>query len=115
MNKLVHGLILAFFYAACCLVWMTLQLPLLVRVKGAVVDPPVFTTVCVAWGPWIIAGLAVLATVYCICVWIRKADSRSSWVGFLAVATGALLFVMLPVIIAVYLPLIVALQHLVTK
>jgi hypothetical protein len=35
-------------------------------------------------------------------------------VGFLAVATGALLFVMLPVIIAVYLPLIVALHRLAT-
>ena len=115
MNKLVHGLILAFFYAACCLVWLILQLPSMVRLHGVELRLPAFTTVCVAWGPWVIAGLAVLATAYCVRVWIRKANSQGSWVGFLAVATGALLFVMLPAIIAIYLPLIVALQHLVTK
>jgi hypothetical protein len=72
----------------------------------------VFTTVCVAWVPWIVVGLAVLAAVYCIWVWTRKADSQGAWVGFLAVTTGAMLFVMLPTIIAIYLPLIVALRAL---
>ena len=115
MNKLVHGLILVFFYAACCLVWLILQLPSMVRLHGVELHLPAFTMLCVALGTWIIVGMAVLATAYCVWVWVRKANSQGSWVGFLAAATGALLFVMLPAIIAIYLPLIVALQHLVTK
>ena len=115
MNKVAHGIVLVFFGVACWLVWVILQLPSMVRLHGVELRLPVFTTLCVALGPWIIVGMAVLATAYCIWVWIRKTDSQGSWVGFLAAATGALLFVMLPAIIAIYLPLIVALQHLVTK
>jgi hypothetical protein len=34
MNKLAHGIVLAFFGMACWFVWAVLQLPAMVRLKG---------------------------------------------------------------------------------
>ena len=111
-NKLAHGVVLAFFGVACWFVWVVLQLPAMVRLHGVELHLPAFTRLCIALGTWIVVGLAMLATAYCLRVWIRKSDGRSSWVAFLATATGALLFVTLPTIVAIYLPLVDALQHL---
>ncbi|HNU50194.1 MAG TPA: hypothetical protein PKJ98_04665 [Verrucomicrobiota bacterium] len=47
--------------------------------------------------------------------WRRKAQTRASPVGFLAVATGSLFLVTLPILVALYLPLIHALQVLTSK
>jgi len=65
-----------------------------------------------ALGPIVITGLAVIATGYCLWVWFRKAETRRSLVGFLATATGSLFLVTLPIVVAIYLPLISALQSL---
>lgn len=115
LNKLAHGVVLAFFGVACWFVWVVLQLPGMVRLHGVELHLPAFTRLCINLGTWIVVGLAIAATTYCLRVWIRKADNRSSWVGFLATVTAALLFVTLPTIVAIYLPLVNALQHLGTQ
>jgi fructose-specific phosphotransferase system IIC component len=112
LNKLAHGIILAFFGVACWFVWVVLSLPSTVRLHGVELHLPLFTRVCIGLGTRIVVGLAIVATVYCLRVWIRKSDGRSSWVAFLATVTGALLLVTLPTIVAIYLPLVNALQHL---
>jgi len=66
-------------------------------------------------GPSLAIGLAILAAAYCVWVWIRKADNRSSWVGFLSTTMAALVLVMLPTMIAIVLPLIDAVNHLASK
>jgi hypothetical protein len=115
MNKLAHGIVLAFFGAACWLVWALLQLPLMVRIHGIAPQLPAFTKFCMDVGPSFVGGLAALATAYCVWVWFRKAESRPSWVGFLATVTGSLLLVTLPVVVAIYLPLVNALNTLPAK
>jgi hypothetical protein len=52
---------------------------------------------------------------YCVWVWVRKADGRTSWVAFLSTATAVLSFTMLLVIVAAYLPLMSALNVLTQK
>ena len=112
MNKLAHGIVLVFFGAACWFIWALLQLPRMVRVQGAGVQLPAFTQLCMSIGPGIVIGLGAFATCYCIWVWFSKAERRGSWVGFLATATGTLFFLSLPVIVAIYLALVSALQSL---
>ena len=112
MNKLAHGIVLAFFGMACWFVWAVLQLPAMVRLKGQGLQLPAFTTFCIGLGTWIVVALPIVATAYCLWVWIRKGENRNSWVAFLATATAALLFVTLPSIVAIYLPLVKALNHL---
>ncbi len=68
-----------------------------------------------AVGPFVIIALATLATAYCVWVWCRKTETRASWVGFLATATGSLFLVTLPIALAIYLPLVNALQHVQVK
>jgi hypothetical protein len=111
-NKLAHGIVLVFFGVACWLVWALLQLPLMVRLHGVALQPPAFTRLCMGVGPGVIIGLALLATAYCIWVWLRKTETARSWVGFLATATGSLFLLTLPIVVAIYLPLINALQTL---
>ncbi len=115
LNRLAHGIVLAFFGAACWFVWALLQLPLMVRLHGVELQMPAFTRLCMGLGPSIIIGLATLATGYCVWVWFRKAETRRSWVGFLATATGSLFFMTLPIVVAIYLPLVNALQSLPAK
>ena len=120
MNKLIkiaHGIVLTFFGAACWLVWALLQLPPMVRLHGVELQLPAFTRFCMALGPSVIIGLAALATGYCawVWVWFRKAETPKSWVGFLATATGSLFLVTLPIIVAIYLPLVNALNRLPAK
>ena len=112
MNKLAHGIILALFGAACWLVWALLQLPAMIRVHGVPRQMPAFTRLCVAVGPGIVTSLAAVAACYCLWVWFRKVDRQGSWVGFLATATASLFLVTLPVIVAIYLPLVDVLQNL---
>ncbi len=111
-NKLAHGIVLLFFGAACGMVWALLQLPLLVRLHGVALQLPAFTRFCMGVGPGVLIGLAALATGYCSWVWFRKPDSARSWVGFLAMATGSLFLLTLPIFVAIYLPLVHALQSL---
>jgi hypothetical protein len=115
MNKIAHGIVLAFLGVACWLVWALLQLPAMIRLKGDELLLPAFTRLCMGVGPGVVVGLAALATLYCVWVWFRKAESRNSWVGFLATATGSLFLVTLPVVVAIYLPLINAVQRIPAK
>jgi hypothetical protein len=114
-NKLAHGIVLVLFGAACWFVWALLQLPSMVRVHGVALQLPAFTRLCMAVGPGIVMGLAAVATCYCLWVWFRKLDRQGSWVGFLATATASLFLVTLPVIVAIYLPLVAAIQSLPAK
>jgi hypothetical protein len=84
----------------------------MVRLHGVQLNLPAFTRLCMALGPVAIVGLAALATVYCFWVWLRKTETRRSWVGFLATATGSLFLLTLPIVVAIYLPLVNALQNL---
>jgi hypothetical protein len=115
LNKMAHGIVLVLFGVACWLIWALLQLPPMVRVHGVELQLPAFTRLCMALGPIVILGLATLATGYCVWVWLRKAETRRSWVGFLATATGSLFLVTLPIVVAIYLPLVNALQSLPAK
>jgi len=114
-NKVAHGIVLAFFAIACWFVWVVLQLPMMVQMRGVALQIPAYTRLCIALGTWIVIGMAILATAYCVRVWLLKAERQSSWVAFLAAATGSLLFVTLPSIVAIYLPLVNALQHVAIK
>ena len=112
MNKLAHGIVLAFFATTCWFFWAVLQMPSMVSLKGQALQLPAFTKFCIALGTWMAVVLPIVAAAYCLWVWIRKGENRSSWVAFLATATAALLFVTLPSIVAIYLPLVNALNHL---
>jgi hypothetical protein len=63
-------------------------------------------------GPSFLGSLAALAAAYCIWIWFSRAESRPSWVGFLATATGFLFLVTLPVVVAIYLPVLNPLNSL---
>ena len=112
LNKIAHGIVLVLFGLGCWLVWALLQLPAMVRVRGIQLQLPAFTRLCMALGPIVIMGLATIATGYCLWVWFRKAETLKSCVGFVATATGALFLVTLPVVVALYLPVVNALQSL---
>jgi hypothetical protein len=47
-----------------------------------------------------------LACLWCIYAWFRKAQGQHAWVGFFAATMGVLVLVMLPTIIAAWLPMI---------
>jgi hypothetical protein len=112
MNKLAHGIVLVFFGLACWFVWACFKIPLMVR-PG--LELPAFTKLCIGVGPAVAITLAVIATAYCLWIWFGKGASRNSWVAFLATATSALLFVMLPNALATSLALINAVNHLAIK
>ena len=78
LNEIAHGIVLALFAVACWLVWALLQLPAMVRVHGVQVQMPAFTRLCMAIGPAVMAGMATIATGYCVWVWLRKADHRTT-------------------------------------
>jgi len=112
MNKIAHGIVLGFCGVACGLIWALLQLPLMVRLRGIELQLPAFTRFCMSAGPFVLIGLAALGTGYCLWVWLGKAENRPSWMGFVATATGTLFLLSLPIIVAVYLPLVNALNHI---
>ncbi len=108
MNKVAHTVVLAFFALACWFLWG------LLHVSGTVPQGdhnlPAYTRLCLGVGPTILTALVVLATLYCVWVWARKADGRTPWVAFLSTTTAVLSFVMLLVMMATYLPLLQALN-----
>jgi len=112
MKKFIHALILAVFGIGCLFTWGILNLAPHVRRA----DPalPAFTILCVSLRPLVIA-LPIVAAIYCLWVWFRKADSVPSWIGFFAVTTGTLVLVTLPAMLAAYLPLLSAVNSLACK
>lgn len=114
MNKLLHAVVLVVFVGACWFVSLILKLPLMVQPATArlpSVPPgqailPAFTRLCMAAGPILLGALALLALGYCIYVWVRTAERPAPWTGFLATTMSALVLVLLPTVVAIYIPLV---------
>jgi len=114
MNKMLHAVVLIAFGGACWFLSLMLKLPLMVLPATArlpSVPPgqavlPAFTRLCMAAGPVLLAALALLALGYCIYVWMHKAERPASWIGFLATTMSALVVVLLPTVVAIYIPLV---------
>jgi hypothetical protein len=111
MNKFMHSVVLVVFAIACGLVWLLMKLPLLL---GPGHPLPGFTELCVSLRPLVIL-LPIMATAYCLWICFRKTQRLPSWIGFLAVTMGVLVFVTLPAVIAASLPLYDSLNHLASK
>jgi hypothetical protein len=115
MNKMMHAVVLLVFGGACWFLSMILKLPMMVlpataRLRSNPLEPaaalPAFTRMCMGAGPIILAVFAVLALGYCIYVWVRKAERPASWTGFLATTMSALVLVLLPALVAIYIPVV---------
>jgi hypothetical protein len=115
MNKWMHAVVLAVFGGACWFLGLLiLKLPLMVlpatarlrSVPPEQVTLPAFTRLCMDAGPILLAALTFLALVYCVYVWTRKGERAASWTGFLATTMSALVLVLLPSMVAIYLPLV---------
>ncbi len=114
MNKIMHGVVLVLFGGACWFLSIILKLPLMVQpatsrlpsvpADGAVL--PAFTRLCMAAGPLLLVVLALLALGYCIYVWLRRTEREAPLVAFLATTMSALVIVLLPTVVAIYLPLV---------
>src|ERR1035441_41824 len=103
MNKLIHGLIAAVFGITC--LWLSWMLTLILDFTGETnAQLPGLTRFCLSLRPLLLV-LPVLALGYCVYVWFSKNDARKSWVGFFAGTMMVLVFVMVPTIIAAWLPL----------
>jgi hypothetical protein len=112
MNKTMHGIVLVLFGSACWFVSMMLKLPQMAVHGGQL---PAFTRLCMGVGPMLVGGLAILAAAYCLWVWLRKSESRASWVAFLAMTMSSLVVVLLPTMVAKYLPVIDSVNQLWAK
>ncbi len=112
MNKLVHAIVLVLFGAACGFVALMLKLPGLAVRGGAL---PAFTRLCMGLGPYVLLALGLAALAYCVWVWAGKTEPRGSWVGFLSTAFAALSLVLLPTIVAIYLPLADVLNRMASR
>ena|ERR1051325_2056276 len=120
MNKMMHAVVLVVFGGACWfLSLIILKLPLMVlpataRLRSVPLEQaalPAFTRLCMAAGPVLLAAFGSGALVYCIYVWMRKAERPAQWTGFLATTMSALVLVLLPAVVAIYIPLVDFLNH----
>ena len=114
MNKLLHALVLVFFTGACWFLALMLKLPLMVQaatsrlpsVRPGEAVFPAFTRLCMTVGPLLVAGLAISALAYCTYVWTRKVENRANWIGFLATTVSALVLVLMPTVVAMYITVV---------
>ena len=114
MNKILHAVVLFVFGGACWFLSMILKLPLMVQPAAARLSSagsgqevlPAFTKLCMSVGPVLLAVLTLLALAYCVYVWFRKAERPTAWIGFLATTMSALIVVLLPTVVAIYIPLL---------
>jgi hypothetical protein len=113
MKKFIHALVLGVFGFGCFFTWVIVTLATH-GPRANLAALPAFTAFCSSLRPVVIA-LPILAAVYCVWVWFRKADRVPSWIGFFAATTGALVVVTLPAMFAAYLPLLKALNLLANK
>ena len=115
----MHGVVLVLFGGACWFLSLILKLPLmvlpatsrLVSVQPGQAVLPAFTRFCMGVGPILLAALAILAIGYCIYVWVRTAERQMPWVGFLATTMSALVLMLMPAVVAIYIPLVDFLNH----
>jgi hypothetical protein len=114
MNKMMHAVVFVVFSVACWFVALILKLPMMVlpaiaRLRSNPLEPaalPAFTRLCMGAGPIILGMFALLALGYCIYVWMRKGERSASWTGFLATTMSALVLVLLPTVVAIYIPVV---------
>jgi len=112
-NLIIHGLILAFFSMGCFFLWGITRIPLMMAVEHAKLGAllPAFSQLIIRAAPWLIAP-PLLATAYCVYVWVRPASSKSSWPGFFATAMAILFLLAIPILMAAFLPLINLIDHI---
>jgi hypothetical protein len=103
MNKLIHGLILAWFGFGCWCLWGVLKLTGHLLPAGA--DLPAFSQLCVNLRS-VLFVLPALAAVYCGYAWFRRNAAPNGWIAFLAVTTGVLVLLLTLTFIAAWLPLV---------
>jgi len=109
MKKIIHAIILVVFGFACWLSWVVLGL--CASWPQHEFGLPGFTAFCITFRPLLVV-LPIVAAIYCLWVWFRKAERVPSWIGFFAAAVGALVLTALPALVAAYLPLLDAINHL---
>lgn len=109
-NRIIHVLILVFFSLGCWFLWGTLKVSVMAGVPTGG-QLPAFTLLLFSLKDFL-AVPPLIAAMYCLFFFLRKENSRSSWVGFFAATAGFLILFALPVAVAVYLPLIDSLNHL---
>jgi hypothetical protein len=109
MNKLAHTLVLTVFSATCWFLWAILTLSAHVTPHGHAVALPAFTAFLVSLRPLILL-LPLLAAAYYFFAMFRKSERKPSWVAFFATSMSVALLVMLPTLVAAYLPLVAAVQ-----
>jgi hypothetical protein len=114
LNMISHGLILIFFSIGCWFLWGLLHFPQMMSVGMHGRQWPAFTRLIVSCADFL-AVPPLLALVYCVYVWVRKSNVKSSWVGFFATTTAALILISLLTVIAVLLPVIDFMHLLVSK
>jgi hypothetical protein len=124
LNLIVHGFILIFFSVVCWFVWGTLHLPQMMQgilAKAGAIDQatgygalPRFTQMMVELRNFMFVP-PLLAFVYCLYLWVRKSNGKNSWTGFFAMTTAVLIFILLPTLVAVLLPVIDFMNHLPKK
>jgi hypothetical protein len=112
MNKTLHAIVLILFGTACWFMSLMLKLPMMVQNMAAKLTPPgqsvlpAFTRLCMTVGPILLAIFAAAALGYCIYIWVRKGERQAPWIGFLATTMSAVVLVVLPIVVAIYLPLV---------
>jgi hypothetical protein len=114
-NIAVHGLILIFFSIICWFVWGILHLPQMMQgaiARSGRIDPatgygglPAFTILMVGLRDYMFIP-PLLALAYCLYVWFRKSNVKNSWTGFFALTMSVLMLILLPMLVAVLLPVI---------
>jgi hypothetical protein len=111
VNKVIHGLITAVFGIACLFLSWMLKL-----VSEALpgMRLPAFSSFCVSLRPLLFV-LPTLAAGYCLYVWFGKDAARKSWVGFFAGAMLTVVFIMIPTMIAAWLPVLDLVNHLAAR
>ncbi len=103
MKKFIHALILFVFTIGCLTTWAVLSMG--VQIWRADKALPSFTLLCSSFRPVLLA-LPIVAAIYCLWVWFRKADRIPSWMGFFAATMGTLVLVAFPAMLGAYLPLL---------
>jgi hypothetical protein len=104
MNKVIHGMIAVFFGIACWFLWamLTVVSNLMLRVSD---QPPAFTQLVVDLKPLLVL-LPFLVIGYCFFVWLRRSANTPDWVGFFAGTMMGLVLIMLPTMVAIWLPMV---------
>jgi len=109
-NRIIHAVILVLFSLGCWFLWGTLKVAIMTGIHTGG-QLPAFTRLLIELKDYL-ALPPLIAAAYCLFFFLRKENSRSSWIGFFATTAGFLILLALPVAVAVYLPLIDGLNRL---